>query len=165
MTVMGEASPEVWTAEWQRSGRVVFPVRRRPLLIRFGALVLLLAPNMIMSIDSLSEGGTDRVFWFIGLAGVACLFVLIGWQVATQRPALTIDREGIRMGRRRFMPWTDVGSIGIPHRPGFAGSLPIIPADVWAKDLILRQDTVRDLSALAAWLEVLLAEHRTTGVS
>jgi hypothetical protein len=72
---------------------------------------------------------------------------------------MTVDRQGIHRGRR-LMLWTDIGSIGIPHGRGFSQTLPIIPADVWAKDLTLSQENVRDVLAFAHWLEEVLKEQR-----
>ena len=63
---------------------------------------------------------------------------------------------------RTFLPWTDIGAIGIPHGLKFYMVLPIIPTNVWSKHLLLSQDNVKDIPALGAWLEKLLSERRKT---
>jgi hypothetical protein len=164
MAAMGDASAEVWAAELRRTGRVVFPQRPRA----FAFKLVIAALPVVMSVNSfprmLEEGSFARVLAFLLLAVfVGCIGYLI-WQAITRRPVLTVDREGIRSGRK-FMPWTEIGAIGIPHGPGFFQTLPIIPADVWAKDLTLSQENVRDVLALARWLEQVLKEQRRAAVT
>ncbi|MEU4604214.1 hypothetical protein AB0F43_14635 [Kribbella sp. NPDC023972] len=161
MAVMGEEQPEVWTAELQRSGRVLFPVRRRPVLIRSVLFGIVFGANLADSlIDDLNAGGARRVMTLLGLAVVLMIVGLCFWQVTTRRPILIVDREGIRLGRKRFMPWTDVGTIGIPTGPKFFMNVPVLPANVWAKELRLSQDNVKDIPAFAHWLEDVLKEQR-----
>lgn len=162
MAVMGDATAEVWADELRRTGRVVFPQRPRAVAFKFVWLAL---PCIMMANsfpDMLEEGGFARILAFFMATLLVAGFGYIVWQAITGRPVLTVDRQGIRFGRR-FMPWTDIGAIGIPQRPGL-GTLPIIPADVWAKDLTLSRDNVRDFHAFARWLEdVLKEQHRPAG--
>ncbi|MEU4287995.1 hypothetical protein AB0E63_07220 [Kribbella sp. NPDC026596] len=161
MTVMGEAPPAVWADEFRRTGRVVFPLRRRTVL---WGLAQGLPPLVLMSVfwvpDALEAGGAERVS--VQVLGVAYVMALGfgAWQLVTQRPAVTVDRAGIRRGRRKFVPWTEIGAIGIATGPVWARSLPIIAKDPWGKDLRLHQQNVRDMPALRRWLETLLEEHR-----
>jgi hypothetical protein len=159
MAVMGDATAEVWAEELRRTGRVVFPQRPRAMAFR---LVLFVLP-CVMAVDAFAnmreEGGFGRILAFLVVASVVAGLGFIVWQAITWRPVMIVDRQGIRRGRR-LMLWTDIGSIGIPHGPGFVQTLPIIPADVWAKDLTLSQENVRDVLAFAHWLEEVLKEQR-----
>lgn len=159
MSVMGEETPDVWTDEFRRTGRVVFPVRRRPVLIRL-ALALVFAGNQAISLaGELDERGIGLILRLVSFAAVLAVVGLCGWQLISRRPVLTVDHEGVRLGRRPLMPWTGIGSIGVPHGKFFM-MLPVIPADVWAKHLILTQDNVKNVPAFATWLTGVLEEHR-----
>jgi hypothetical protein len=160
MAVMGEEAADVWTDEFRRTGRVVFPVRRRPVVVRFALFSVPFVSSLLSSADRWDEGGATRFFNFLGVAGFLLLVGVHGWQLMTRRPELTVDHQGIRVDRKRFMPWTEIGTIGIPHGPKFLMTLPVLPNDVWAKHLTLSQDNVRDIPALARWLEQVLKDHR-----
>jgi len=160
MAVMGDASAEVWAEELRRTGRVVFPVRRLPVVARFAFFSLPFLSSLLSAADRWEQGGTARVMSFIGVAGFLMLVGVYLWQFLSGRPALTVDQEGIRLGRRIFMPWTEVGTIGLPTGPTFLQSIPILPNDVWAKELRIPQENVRDVVALAHWLEEVLREQR-----
>jgi len=159
MAVMGDASAEVWAEELRRTGRVVFPQRPRAIAFRVVLFVLPCVMAAKTFPDMRAEGGFARSLGFLLVSLVIAGLGHLVWQASTRRPVLTVDREGIRFGRK-FRPWTEIGAIGIPHGHGFARTLPIIPADVWAKDLTLRQDNVRDVLAFAHWLEEVLKEQR-----
>jgi hypothetical protein len=159
--VMGEASAEVWTNEFRRTGRVVFPVRRRPVVVRLVLIVVLGTGGPVMSLgDWHARGGLRLAFVVLGLASYGIFAGVMVWQLITQRPTLTVDDEGIRLGRKRFMAWTDVGTIGIPTGPKFFMFVPVLQRDIWAKELRIPQDNVKDIPAFAAWLTEVLAERR-----
>lgn len=163
MAVMGERSPEEWTEEFERTGRVVFPVRRRPVLIQCALFLLLTSGSRINSLTEMhSASGTDLVFHLIGFASVLILVSMAAWQLITQRPMVIVDREGVRYGKRRFMPWSEVGTIGLATGPKFFMMVPVLPANVWAKDLRLPQYNVKDVPALATWLTAVLKQYRAT---
>jgi hypothetical protein len=160
MAVMGDASAEVWTDELRRAGRVVFPVRRRRVVIRWVLFSLPVLNSLWEAPTQWDEGGADR---FFSLLGVAAFLMIVGihlWQSLTRQPELTVDDEGIHFGRKRFLPWTDIGTIGIPTGPKFFMLVPVLQNNVWAKELRLPQDNVKDIPAFARWLEQLLAQHR-----
>jgi hypothetical protein len=163
MTVMGEEPPDVWMDEWRRRGRVVFPARRRPVLIRLACVVVVGSLNPLLSFGEwLEEGGTRLLFGLISMSLWAVFAGLSVWQLVSGRPAVIVDDEGIRIGRKRFMPWTELGTIGIPGGPAPFMTVPLIPNDVWAKHLAVPRDNVKDLPALATWLtEVLEERHRS----
>lgn len=160
--VMGESAADVWTDELRRNGRVVFPVRRRPVVLMFGLWGLMFVVNPAVSLAGSLDDGTGEVI--IQLLGLIAGLVGVGffvWLLVTQRPLLVVDHEGIRYGRKWFIPWCGIGTIGAPHGPKSFMQLPILPTDIWAKQLVLSQGNVRDVPAFAAWLEQLLAEHRS----
>jgi hypothetical protein len=158
MTVMGERLPEAWMVEMHRNGRVEFPLRRS-LFLQFPLLLLL--PMGVMGLGSIPDM-LDRgwpALAYLLIAGYAGGVIAIAWQLITQRPTLVIDHRGIHVGRRRFMPWTDIGSIAPISGPMISRQLQILPKNVWAKNLTVTQHHVNDLQALQTWLNELLAEH------
>jgi hypothetical protein len=161
MAVMGEASASVWADELWRAGQVVFPLRRRPLLWRNSPGIVPFVFFATELPDALEAGGARRIVAPPVVALVVASLCFSAWQFVTQRPVLTVDHEGIRYGRSRFMPWSEVGAIGGPQGPPFDRSFAVIP-NVRAKKLTLRQQNVRDIPAFARWLEELLAHHRAT---
>lgn len=159
--MMGERAPEEWAGEFERAGRVVFPVRRRPLLIQLLIVLALISGSQINSlIEMQSAGSGERIFRLFNLALFLLGIGVIVWQLVTRRPTLVVDREGIRYGKRRFMPWSEVGTIGLVTGPKFFMNVPVLPANVWAKDVRLPQYNVRDIPALATWLTAVLKQHR-----
>jgi hypothetical protein len=159
MAVMGDASADVWAKELRWTGRVVFPQRPRAMVFKVAIAVLPCVMIASDFSDMLKGGGFGRILAFLILASSIACFGYIASQRITGRPVMVVDRQGIHHGRK-VMLWTDVGSIGIPHGPGFIQTLPIIPADVWAKDLTLSQENVRDVLAFAHWLEEVLKDQR-----
>lgn len=159
MAVMGDQSAEVWAEELRRTGRVVFPQRPRATGFR---VVLFLLPCVIAAKaipDMREDEGFGRMFAVLAVVSGVTLLGMIVWQAVTGRPVMVVDRQGIHRGRK-LMLWADIGSIGIPHGPGFSQTLPIIPTDVWAKGLTLSQENVRDVVAFAHWLEEVLKDQR-----
>ncbi|GAB3948533.1 hypothetical protein GCM10029976_079900 [Kribbella albertanoniae] len=162
MPTMGELGPAEWTAELQRSGRVVFQLRRRPVALRAAVILLLLAPSNVFNIGEFADESTvGRIFDVFGWAVYAFILGGITWQLVTRRPIVVVDGEGIRSGSR-FMPWDAVGKAGIPHGARIFSSLPVLPADVWAKEIRILRDNVRDLTAFSAWLNDLRPQRRRT---
>jgi hypothetical protein len=158
---MGEEPPEVWADELRRNGRVVFPVRRRTTAAWGGLLFVVFGVNHADSLTgNLGDDGAGRIFALLGLAVLLSLLGIVGWQLITQRPVVIVDHEGLRVGRRTFMAWKDVGTIGIPTGPKFFMNVPVLPQNVWAKDVRVPQANVKDIPAFATWLTDLLAQHR-----
>ncbi|MFI5732084.1 hypothetical protein ACIA49_18315 [Kribbella sp. NPDC051587] len=152
---MGELTAADWTAELERNGRVVFPLRRRPYLLR-GAVILLVfgSSRVLRLIEIADQSSYSR---FATVISSIFLLILIGlgtWQLITRRPILIVDADGIRYGRK-FLAWDAVGTAGIPRGPAFFRVLPVLPANVWDKEIQIHRDNVRDLSAFSDWLNSL----------
>jgi hypothetical protein len=168
MAVMGEESPERWSDEVRRTGRVVFPPRWRFLVVNLAGGLLAYAVGLAGLMHWALYAGLARpeVVFIYGASSIPLTAWHI-WHLGAGRAQLTIDRQGIQLGRR-FLPWTEVGAIGIPHGFPKSQTLPIIPRNPRARPLTVRRMAVRDIPALAAWLETLLAEYRrasSTGAS
>ncbi|RZT19974.1 hypothetical protein EV649_3114 [Kribbella sp. VKM Ac-2569] len=161
MTVMGERLPEAWMVEWHRNGRVEFPLRRWSFMQFPMLLVLPVAVMGASGVPDMLDSGW-RVLAYLLITMYAALVVGLIWQLVTQRPILVIDHRGIHQGRRRLMPWDEIGSIGPVSGSKMAGQLPVHPKNVWAKNLVLTQQHVNDLQTLQAWLTELLTTHRET---
>jgi membrane protein YdbS with pleckstrin-like domain len=165
MTVMGERLAEDWTDELRHTGRVVFPLRRRPMLWQLGlGLVPLSLITVFLVPDELHGTSAERHALAVGLFVFSLGMAWAAWQFITQRPAITVDHNGIHRGRK-FIPWTDIGAIGLATGPLWARALPIIPRNTARKDLVLSGFNVRDLPAFRRWLEDLLADQRRTPTS
>lgn len=158
MTVMGERLPEAWMVEWHRNRRVEFPIRRwlflQLTLLYFG----ISAGTLIRLPDILDEPGW-RYFGYLAIVLYVGTAGFVVWTFVTQRPYLVVDHTGIHSGRR-FMAWTDIGSIGLLRGP--VRQLPIHPKNVWAKDLVITRQHVNDLQSFRTWLDEVLEEQRRT---
>lgn len=162
MTTIGDGPTEVWTAELRRTGRVVFPLCRRPLLRQAisGPLFLLFLTSTELP-HALKNGGIlliVAVAVMTACVAGACFGI---WQLVTLRPVLTVDGSGIRLGRRRFLPWSEIADIaeldGAPGDRFFT----VVPS-ARRRKLRLGQEHVRNVPAFRYWLTDLLAEHRRT---
>jgi type IV secretory pathway TraG/TraD family ATPase VirD4 len=156
MAVMGERLPEAWMVELHRNGRVEFPLRRWTVM-RWPLLLpgLFFAAPMLEMLD-----GEWRLAGYLMILAYAGVVAAVVWQLVTQRPVVIVDRRGIHRGRRRFMGWSDIGSLGLMSGPKLARQFPVIPKDVRAKNLVLGQEHVNDLRAFRSWLDELLDEYR-----
>jgi hypothetical protein len=165
MAVMGERLPEAWAVEWQRNGRVEFPLRRRSFLQVPVFPILGLSALSAGTLPDMLADGTWRFLAYLLIAACAGVVIAGIWQLVTLRPILVIDHRGIHQGRRHFMPWTEIGSIGPVSGPKMSRQLQIYPKNVWAKNLTLTQHHVNDLQTFQTWLNELLAEQRRTATS
>ncbi|MGZ0151504.1 hypothetical protein ACXJJ3_30925 [Kribbella sp. WER1] len=162
MRDLGDASAEVWDAEWRRSGRVVFPLRRRSTLLMFLFQIL---PAVVV-LGSLLLGGApapglvDALF----LAPVCALVIgIVIYRLVARRPVVVVDRDGIRHGRRRFLPWSAISGLGVVSGPPFDQTFLVIRQDLSTKNIRLRQQNIRNLPQFRHWLGTLLVEHRQAG--
>jgi hypothetical protein len=161
MTVMGERLPEAWMVEWHRNSRVEFPLRRWSMVHPPMLVMLFLGLTTFRSVPEMLDDGWSFVA-YLQIALYAGAVIAIAWQFVTQRPILVVDHRGIHQGRRRFMPWTEIGSIGPVSGPKLARQLHVYPKNIWAKHLILTQQHVNDLQTFQTWLQEVLEEQRRT---
>ncbi|TDD43676.1 hypothetical protein E1263_41485 [Kribbella antibiotica] len=155
MPIMGEASAEVWAAEYQRTSRVEFtrrtaPYQREMLLLQGLTAVSILLLAFVVPSDS------DA--WLLLIVVMLVTFGRSIWaaaQLVGNKLLLLVDANGIRYGDTR-LAWNQIGTIGIPHKT----TLAIVSLD--GKPLTIRHWAVRDMSALGGWLEDVLKQHRAT---
>ena len=165
MPPMGDAGPDVWTDELERTGQVVFPLRRRRMAIQL-AILLVLAGNLVVSYAPrlLDQ---DGVGWRIlgVLLGAMLLATVAGSvrPVVTGRPVLIVDQTGIRLDGRE-LAWDEVGAVGEITGWQVLRTLSVIPQDASTKTLRVPQDNVKDLEVFADWLSEVLEQRRQSGV-
>ncbi|TDO68634.1 hypothetical protein EV651_102557 [Kribbella sp. VKM Ac-2571] len=163
MTVMGERLPEAWMVEWHRNSRVEFPLRRWSFMQYPGFWFVVPGALMTTSqLPSMLDDGGWRFLAYLQIAAYVGIVAMLVWQLVTQRPILVVDHRGIHQGRRRFMPWDEIGSIGPVSGPKMARQLHVYPKNIWAKHLILTQHHLNDLQTFQTWLTELLTNHRET---
>jgi len=165
MAIMGERLPEAWMVEWHRNRRVEFPLRRWIFFLQVSVLpslgpALLFATDLPRMLDS-----RWRFVACLLIVAYAGLAIVIGWQLVTQRPIVIVDHRGIHRGRRQFMAWSDIGSIGPVSGGGLVRQLSVHPRNVWAKNLVLTRHHVNDLEAFRTWLDEILTEYRRSDTS
>ncbi|GAA1129306.1 hypothetical protein GCM10009630_29010 [Kribbella jejuensis] len=162
MPAIGDGPTEVWAAELQRSGRVVFPLRREHQLRQTraaGVFFVLLAAVQLP--PALRSGGVLRIIAIVVTTAVAVGLCVSGWQLLTQRPALTVDTSGIRLGRKRYLAWDDISGVTELDDTGDELSFAVVPA-VSKRELRLTPRHVCNVAALRYWLIDVLAERRRT---
>ncbi|MEV0286745.1 hypothetical protein AB0H36_21745 [Kribbella sp. NPDC050820] len=145
------ASAEVWSAELRRTGRVVFPIRRLTVVVRcflpgvpIGIGVFTRPEPSFLAEDIMA--GVLVIVW-VGLVGFGV------WHLVTGRPAVTVDDEGVRVGRRKFLPWGGIAPIHVPLGHRLFTELRLMPHDARDKKLTIGRDQLRDVPAFARWLE------------
>jgi len=154
-----------WTAEFETSGRVVFPQRRNRLLIRLAFGLLLMIGSISTIVDHVRDGDMDGAMGVLrvtALAGFVILVVWTGWQLITLRPVVTVDLEGIRLGRRtkEVVRWSQIGSISDPTGLSLVSSIAIQPANSHATALTIGKDNVQELAEFSQWLRHLHEQQR-----
>ncbi|GAA1685106.1 hypothetical protein GCM10009745_31960 [Kribbella yunnanensis] len=159
MPSTGDLTVDVWDAEYRRTGEVVFPVRRFPAVLRvvlIGALTLLQAASMATSDQDVAWWVVDWLLLALATAVLACCL----WQLATRRPTLVINAEGIRKGRK-LLTWSTITTLDFSA----SSSGLRVRSDVPRKRLFIPRDNVRDLAMARAWLLHLQESHRGSGPS
>lgn len=107
--VMGELSPAEWTAELERSGRVVFPLRGRPYLRRVGVLLPLCFGGVVLPLASLGgSDGTERLMFLLVLGLSALAFAAFVLAALSRRPYLVVTPNTIHLGKQAVAWPTDV---------------------------------------------------------
>jgi hypothetical protein len=161
MTVMGEASPAAWSDELRRAGRVVFPLRPGP--VRKGLCAMWVGFALLQLFHwytPYSRGAARVVVVTLEVIAVASVTAWYSWRLRNQYPILTVTYAGIQRGRREVLTWEEIGTIGFVHRWRGRQILPIVRKDLRGKDFIVDDMAVKDIPALAGWLEDLLRQRR-----
>ena len=153
-----------WTNEFETSGQVVFPPRRSRLLIRGAIGVVLLSSSLWTIAERIRAddmGGTMGVLRLTALSAFIYLVGVTAWQLATRRPRVTINRDGIAVGKRLGkLTWDKIARIDDPS--GLPGIRTIQIQPVNRRDsnpLGIPQDNVHDLAELTKWLRTLHTQH------
>jgi hypothetical protein len=152
------STADVWSAEFEKAGRVVFPQRRDRLAIRLAVFVLLLSMSVWSNVDHLVHGdvsGAVGVLRITALVGFLAVVGLTAFQLITRRPVITVDHTGIRVDRKSagFLRWHEIAHIDDPT--GFPGlrTIQLQPIDRRTSTAFgISQDNARDLPELASWL-------------
>jgi hypothetical protein len=157
------STADAWTAEFEAAGQVVFPQRRSRLLIR-GAIGLVLLGNSagitIQRILADEMGGTMGVLRLTSLAAFVYLVGVTVWQLVTRRPVVTINREGIGLGRKTTFRWDSIARIDAPSGIPGMRSIQIQPVDRHRLSALgIPQDNVLELAELSTWLQALHAQQ------
>jgi hypothetical protein len=163
---MGESSQVTWSAELREHGRVVFTVRPRWVLKFLGVVWLIVLVQVLrMSQSDPTESKVRLIFAALFLVMAVGSSAWYGYRIFTHYPMLTVDQEGIRTGHHRFLPWSEVGTIGFIRGGLGQKRVPIVAKDKSVKELTVDQSSIKDVQAFARWLEGVLAERRAAGTN
>ncbi|MFF1820763.1 hypothetical protein ACFVWG_25880 [Kribbella sp. NPDC058245] len=157
--VMGNQDIGAWDAEFHRSGRVIFAVRRA---LAFGGLVVALVLAAI-PIVSVARDLDTRGTWFtirVGLLAVllaACIALAVLFLLG--HPRVTVNATGIRFAWWRQIRWSEFEGTTLVTPNGAAAPYLTITSTRGTK-LHIPQTNVEDLRAFAAWLTKLRTQHQ-----
>jgi hypothetical protein len=157
--VMGNQDIDAWDAEFHRSGRVIFAVRRA---LAFGGLVVVLAlagipiVSVIRDLDARGTWFTIRVA-LLAVLLAACIALAVLFLLG--HPRVTVNATGIRFAWWRRIPWSEFqGTILVTPTSGLAAPYLTITSTRGTK-LHIPQTNIEDLRAFAAWLTKLHTQH------
>ncbi|NUR99953.1 MAG: hypothetical protein HOV67_32435 [Kribbellaceae bacterium] len=157
-------SVEAWTSEFETKGSVDFPPRRGRLMVRLVGFGLLMLLSVWTNVDHLRADGVSGALGVLRLTALAAFIYVTGltaWQLATNRPVVTVNAEGITRGRS--LPWSRITSIDEPTGLPLARAVQVRPADRRTRPISISQDHVEDLDALTPWLRSLHQQHLRGG--
>jgi hypothetical protein len=162
MAAIGDGPTEAWTAELRRTGRVVFPLRRQPLLRQIRSAAILLVLLAVADLPhALKAGGVLRIVGIVVTSAVVIGVCVSIWHLVTQRPVLTIDSSGVRLGRRRFVPWSEIDALTDLDGPPGDRWFTVVP-NVRGSKLRISQQHIRNVVAVRYWLGDVVEEQRRT---
>ncbi|MFF0264455.1 hypothetical protein [Kribbella sp. NPDC004536] len=153
-------SVEAWTSELESKGSVDFPPRRGRLMVRLAGFGLLMLLSVWTNVDHLRTDGVSGALGVLRLTALAAFVYgtgLTAWQLATNRPVVTVNAEGITRGRS--LSWSRITSIDEPAGWPLARAVQVHPADRRTRPISISQDNVDDLDALTPWLRSLHEQH------
>ncbi|TWD73367.1 hypothetical protein FB561_7256 [Kribbella amoyensis] len=154
-----------WTAEFEASGRVVFPPRRNRLLIRLALVLVLFGNSLWSNLEHLRADDVSGALGILRITALAAFAYLVGltvWQLATGRPVVTIDGTGISRGDRTRLGWHQIARIDEPSGLPGLRTVQVHPTERSAGPVGIPQDNVLELGELARWLRT-VHDHRRNG--
>jgi hypothetical protein len=166
MTAREDDGSAEWTAELESAGRVVFPQRRRRLLVRLAVFGLFAADSLWSLISDVHDGEMVGVWAVLRVTSTTMFLVAVsftGWQLVTRRPVVTVGTDGITVGRRKdrgSLSWAQIGGIGDPTGIRGIRQVQVLPADRWAARLGVTQDNVKDIDQFAGWFRSIFEQQR-----
>jgi hypothetical protein len=148
-----------WTAELERSGRVVFPRRRIRMLWRLAVFAIVITQNAASLIWRREDiSGPLVTMNAILLPVLLALTGLLFWEFVTRRPLLTVDRTGVRMGRKH-LAWSEIEQVRHTDVPLF-GFVTIHPyGGKRSRRIEVPSENVKDTEGLANWLRSILEQR------
>jgi hypothetical protein len=157
---------DAWTTELESTGQVVFPQRRKRLWIRAAIVAIFLANSLWSLIDHLRADEMHGIVAVLRVTSLGAFVYIVGitvWQLVTRRPVVTVDRTGIRVGKKpkHVFSWHEIAHIDDPSGIRGIRTVQVQPVDRHGSTALgISQDNVLDLSELAAWLRT-LHTHQT----
>jgi hypothetical protein len=154
---MGEAGPEVWDAEFRRTGQVMFPQRWRGVVFQL-SITVVVGLVALFAVYRRAGGDWGAIEWTalggVAGAGLVCFAGFSVWQLITGRPMVVVDAEGVRAGRgARRIGWREVSTIVVRARQSSSREVVLVPIDASASPVTIRDNNVKDLDAFLEWLE------------
>lgn len=157
-------TPLEWNAQLASDGKVVWPQRQRRLVIRLAIIGLFVLNTGSSLIDDVLDD--EFTGFFAGFRVLTLTIWLLAiawtvWQLVTGRPVVTVDHDGVRLGRskRGRLAWGEVARIADPIGIPGLRSVHII-TEGGARRIAVPNDNVEDLDAFAGWLRRILRQHR-----
>jgi hypothetical protein len=151
-----------WTIELERSGKVVFPQRRIRLLWKLAIFAILITQRAGVLITAWRREDVPGFYVTTSAILLLALLAVMGlliWNFVTRRPLLTVDRTGVRMGRKH-LAWSEIERIRHTDAP-LSGFVQIYPkSGKRSRRIGIQPENVKDTEGLANWLRSILEQQR-----
>jgi hypothetical protein len=157
--VMGNQDIDAWDAEFHRSGRVIFKVRRA---LAFGGLVIVLTlagipiVSVVRDLDARGTWFTIRVA-LLAVLLAACISLAV--LALLGHPRVTVNATGIRFAWWRQIPWSEFEGATLVSPTSSLAAPYLTIASTRGTKLHIPQTNVEDLRAFAAWITKLHTQH------
>jgi hypothetical protein len=151
-----------WTVELERDGKVVFPQRRIRLLWKLAVFAIMITQQSGVLIAAWRREDVSGFYVTMSAILVPALLAVLGlliWNFVTRQPLLTVDRTGVRMGRKH-LAWSEIERIRHTDAPLF-GFVQIYPkGGKRSRRIGIQPENVKDTEGLANWLRSILEQQR-----